>query len=249
MIKQNLHIHSNYSWDSKMDIDTIAEILVKNNISYGALTDHVEFSREPLSYVITKLNIRNINIDRINQKYQGKLTLLKAVEISEPHWYQDEVEKLNEEVELDFIMGSIHTIKRDAISTYDREKATYQYYKEILKMIEANQIDVVGHLDYINRYYKKDYSLYNQITDVLDAIKEHNMIIEINTSAERRCHLNVFPSLDKICRYKLTQDEIIIGTDAHAFNELTDNLEQAGLIAKELGLQPVIIQKRKRINI
>ncbi len=249
MIKQNMHIHSNYSWDSKMDIDTIAKILVENNISYGALTDHVELDREPLPYVITKLKIRNVDIDRINQQYQGKLTLLKAVEISEPHWYPDQVEKLSQEVELDFIMGSVHSIPKDIESKYGREDATYQYYREILEMIRADQIDVVGHLDYINRYYEKDYSFFRQVTDVLDAIKEHNMIIEINTSAERRCHLNVFPSLDKICRYRFRQNEIIIGTDAHTPNELTDHLEQAEVITNELGLKPVIYQKRKRINL
>ncbi len=249
MIRQNMHIHSNYSWDSKMDIDTIAQILVKNNISYGALTDHVELSRESLPDVITKLKARNIDIDRINQQYQGKLTLLKAVEISEPHWYPDQVQKLSQEVELDFIMGSIHSIQKKAESRREREVATHQYYQEILEMIKTDQIDVVGHLDYINRYYKKDYSLYQQVTDVLNAIKEHHMVIEINTSAERRSHLNVFPSLDKICRYKLSQNEIIIGTDAHTPNQLIDNLEQAELITKELGLKPVIYQKRKRINL
>lgn len=247
MLKQNMHIHSNYSWDSEMDIDTIAKILVENDIRYVALTDHVEFDREPLPYVITKLKMRNVDIDRINQEYQGKLTLLKAVEISEPHWYPEQVEELTEQIELDFIMGSIHKFKKDAESKYEREDACYQYYREILKMIEANQIDVIGHLDYINLYYGKDYSFYGQITDVLNAIKEHNMILEINTSAQRRCGLNLFPDIIKICRYQWTQKEVIIGTDAHRENELIDNLEQPEFLAQEIGLQPVIYQKRKRI--
>ena len=85
MIKQNMHIHSKYSWDckkyGKMEIDEIARILYENNIKYGAITDHVEFDREPLPYVLTKLKVRNLEIDRVNELYQGRITLLKSVEL------------------------------------------------------------------------------------------------------------------------------------------------------------------------
>ena len=44
-MKQNMHIHSKYSWDcekyGKMEIEKIAKILSKNGIRYGAITDHV----------------------------------------------------------------------------------------------------------------------------------------------------------------------------------------------------------------
>ncbi len=249
MIRQNMHIHSSYSWDSKLNLDTIAHILVENHISYGAITDHVEFDREDVLSVIKRLNIRNEEINHINQLYQGKLILLKAVEISEPHWYPDEVKELEKVEDLDFIMGSIHSIPRNAESKYEREDVYYRYYKEVIKMIQANQIDVVGHLDYINRYYGKDYSFYRQLSDIFSLLKEYDMILEMNTSAERRCHLNTFPSLEKLVRYKLIKNEIVLGTDAHRENELVSNLEQAELITKELGFQPVIYQKRKRIKL
>jgi len=246
MIKQNMHIHSKYSWDSKMEINEIAKILVEKNIRYAAITDHVEFKHESLLSVLMNLKIRNLEIDKINKLYEGKLTLLKAVEISEPHLYKEKVEALAE-LRLDFIMGSIHNIDKTGTTNLEKNKIYRRYYQEVLKMIEANQIDVVGHLDYINRYYDKDYKEIKQVYEVLKAIKEHNQIIEINTSAERRMGANTFPSLEKICSYTLTQRDIMIGTDAHQYNELTDNLDQAEAIVNELALKPVIYQKRKRI--
>lgn len=246
MIKQNMHIHSNYSWDSSMKIGEIAKILYENGIKYGAITDHIEFDREDLSDVLTKLKARNLKIDKINELYDGKLILSKAVEISQPHLYKEQVKRL-EELELDFIMGSIHKIDKNAKTNSEKINAFRSYYKEVLKMVEDNQIDVVGHLDYIIRYYDKDYSDTYLLKQILSAIKENDQIIEINTSASRRCNMNVFPSLEKICFYKFKKDEIIIGTDAHDYSELTDNLEQAELISKEIGLKPVVYQKRKRI--
>ena len=173
MIKTNMHIHSKYSWDSDMELQTIAEILMENKVEYAAITDHVEFDREDLNYVLSKFLIRNLEIDRINEKYQGKLRLLKAVEISEPHWYKEQVQWLTDKREFDFVMGSIHCYPK-IVQEESEKYGTYLYYREILKMIEHNQIDVIGHLDYINRHYKKDYTDPSQLDEVILAIKEHN---------------------------------------------------------------------------
>lgn len=249
MVKTNLHIHSKYSWDSNMEVSEIVRILVEHNIRYAALTDHVELDREDLDFILKKLLVRHTEIKEINEKYEGKLKLLEAVEISEPHWYLDKVKYLIEHTNLDFIMGSIHKIDKTGKSGFDKKEITYQYYKEMLKMIEKGSFDILGHLDYINRYYGKDYSDDNQIREILIAIKEQNKIIEINTSARRRANLNLFPSIDKLNRYKLVGNYITIGTDAHRYHELTDNLEQAEIACQEIGLEPVIFQKRKKTRI
>ncbi len=253
MDRQNMHIHSKYSWDcekwGKMEIEEIAKILYENGIRYGAITDHVEFDREPLAFVLTKFKIRNLEIDRANEIYEGKVTLLKGVEISSPHLYKNKVKALNE-LELDFMMGSIHKIQRKVTTDFDRIHANYLYYYEMIKMIEANQIDVVGHLDYVDRYHGKDYSSIYQISDIIKLINEKNMIMEINTSAARRTNSKTFPSNEKLFTYALMGgNEIMIGTDAHQYSELLDNLDSGEEIANRLGLKPVIYQKRKRIII
>ena len=251
MITQNMHIHSKYSWDcvkyGKMEIDEIAKILYENGIRYGAITDHIEFDREPLPYVITNLKVRNLEIDRVNDFYKGKVTLLKAAEISSPHLYKDKVEALKE-LDLDFLMGSIHKIIRNAKTYADKVHASDLYYHEILKMVESKTVDVIGHLDYINRYYDKDYSSVYQVSEVIRAITENKQIMEINTSAARRTNKNTFPSMEKICAYQLIgNNEVTVGTDAHQYSELLDNLDSADKIVSELSLKPVIYQKRKRI--
>ena len=251
MLKQNMHIHSKYSWDcvkqGKMEIDEIAKMLYENGIKYGAITDHIEFDQEPLQYVIIKLKIRNLEIDRANERYAGKVILLKSAEISSPHLYRDKVKEL-EKLDLDFTIGSIHAIEKSAKTTTDKIRANYLYYREILKMIESKTVDVIGHLDYINRYYDKDYSSVYQVSEVIRAITENKQIMEINTSAARRTDKNTFPSLEKICAYQLTgNNEVTVGTDAHQYSELLDNLDSADKIVSEFNLKPVIYQKRKRI--
>ena len=85
MIKTNMHIHSKYSWDSKMEIKEIARILVENNVRYATLTDHVELDREDVNFVLKKILARHTEIKEVNEQYEGKLKLLEGMEISEPH--------------------------------------------------------------------------------------------------------------------------------------------------------------------
>lgn len=245
MIKENMHIHSNYSWDCKMKLNDIAETLVKNGISYATITDHVELDKEPLPYVLTSLKIRNVEIDRINEIYEGKLVLYKGVEISEPNLYPKEVELINE-LSLDLIMGSVHKIDRSAKTMVGIKNAYYEYYKRLMSMITTRKIDVVGHLDYINRYYDFNYFTPNQIKELLQAIKENNQIIEINTSAARRCSYSTFPTTDTIKEYRnIVGKYVTIGTDAHEVNELVSGLSDIDSLIDTYNIQPVVFEKRK----
>lgn len=246
---QNMHIHSSYSWDSKMKLEEIASYLVEKNIKYAGITDHVEFNVEHLQYVLTKLKIRNLEIDHLNDKYEGKIKLLKAVEISSPHLYPEKVAAL-QELELDYIMGSIHKIDRHAKTTKEKIDVYYKYYNDIIEMLKNSEIDVLGHLDYIRRYYPEDYSSMSQINEIISLLQKKNIIMEINTSASRRISgSNYFPSIEKLALYSKNNSEVIIGTDAHTIEELDDNLTGPEKDIETFNLKPIIFEKRKKLII
>lgn len=230
MVKVNNHIHSKFSWDSKMELDDIVKKFKEDNIKYGTITDHIEFTHEALPYVLTMLKIRNLELGRINKLEKGEVILLSGVEISEPHLYKDQVTALDG-LGLDCILGSIHHFNTRAQTESDKKLAYKQYYQDVLKMVEANQIDILSHLDYINRYYDADYSDPSQVKEILEAIIEKDIALEINTSANRRTKLNeahydTFPTMDKLEMYfDLGGEKLVIGSDAHRPCEVLDNLD------------------------
>ena len=250
MVVENLHIHTKYSWDANIEIGDIVKILKNNEIKYIGFTDHIEFDKEAMDNVLYALSLRNKEIDKIQSKYPS-VKLLKSVEISSPHLYKKEVEELKSKIELDYIMGSIHKIDKTAKTSLQRRQAAYAYYREILEMVKADQIDVVGHLDYINRYYDTDYSDQAQLNEIFHEIKKNNMVLEVNASARRRIgdRQPFFPSPDKLKLYKKHRNEIIIGTDAHKLDELLENLPRTDYLTKQLGLEQVIFDKRKMIKL
>lgn len=240
----NMHIHSKYSYDSDLDLLDIAQDLSESNFKYAAITDHVDFNYDNTLEIMKRIKLRNLEIDLINEKYQGKIKLLKGIEISEPYLYQEQVKSL-EELELDYILGSIHEIERNATTLAEKKHVTKGYYDKVLKLIEFGNVDAIGHLDYINRYLKNDYSDRNQLIEVLLAAIEKGLILEINTSGRRRTSFDMFPSIDKLLLYRqLGGTSVTIGTDAHRREELTDNYGPTMVLTRELKLNNGIYQKR-----
>ena len=52
MVNQNMHIHSKYSWDSKMQIEEIAKILYKNGIKYFISTQELKGKTDKQTTVV-----------------------------------------------------------------------------------------------------------------------------------------------------------------------------------------------------
>ncbi len=246
----NMHIHSKYSWDCKMEIEQAVKNLIESHVYYAGICDHIEFDFEKVEDIIEKFKVRNLEIDELNEKYFGQIKLLKGAEISSPHLYPAQVEKISE-LNFDYLMGSIHKIDRKAKTVEEKKLGTYNYYKEILKMVSANQIDIIGHLDYINRYYKTDYSDELMIEEIFSVIKDNKQIIEINTSSFRRGYFYSlsFPSAEKLIMYRKYKEEITIGTDSHKLDELNYMLDENEYVAKRLSLKPVVFEKRKMIKL
>ena len=242
--RENLHIHTKYSWDCDMELKDIVTGLIDNGVNIAALTDHVEPDREELKEVIEKFKIRNFEIDKLNDEYKGKIKLLKGMEITLPNKYPKYCKELNK-LDNDVIMGSVHKVPR-ANSELERINYTYQYYQQILDMVNNSDIDIVGHLDYINRYFKTDHADYKQLCDIFMAIKHNNMVLEMNASANRRCNQLCFPEPKKLKIYSAMVKEVTIGTDAHQKDELIDNLEKTEILATSLNLKQVYFEKRKK---
>lgn len=222
----DMHIHSKYSYDSKMEIRDIINKLEEKKLKYLALTDHIEFSTQPVGEVLHRIKHRNEEIDELQSTTHIKL--IKGVEISEPHLYESEVEYLHSIEDLDYIIGSIHHIYRMPLRKMSHLKNAYSlYYQSMLKMVENADIDTLAHMDYIkNRVSQNNYDP-KIITEILKVIIDRGITLEINTSGQRRCG-EYFPSYDILKEYlSLGGKQIVLGSDAHNLNELYDNILEA----------------------
>ena len=66
--RADMHIHSCFSWDSKMNLQPITEKLDKKHINIGGLADHVEFAFQPEPEVLYMLKNKTKLKDNIKLK-------------------------------------------------------------------------------------------------------------------------------------------------------------------------------------
>jgi len=106
-IKGDLHIHSNWS-DGASTIEDYVKKAIQMGYKYIAITDHSKGLKVANGLSEEDLERRNYEIDKINEKYKGKIKVLKGAEVDIlPDGsldYPDEILK-----ELDFVVAAIHS--------------------------------------------------------------------------------------------------------------------------------------------
>lgn len=187
----------------------------------------------------------------------------KAVEIGEPYIpnLKDELNNQVKEMNLDFIIGSVHNINTLKLRAYMKgknKKEIYEdYFKEIYKLAEGSDIDVIGHLDLMKRYAYDSFGNYDfkDYKDILNSILkkaiERNIGIEINTSGFRNSVKESYPSIEILKLYKELGGEIItIGSDSHNTEDVASGYPLAIDMLKNLKFDKVFkFEKRKPIGI
>ncbi len=204
------------------------------DVSYGYM-DYARYSQE---------------IDRCREKYGDKLWLGRGMEIGEPHLdkCRSLLDKAVEEMNLDFIIGSVHNIgsvkMRLFLQGKSNEELYHDYFAEILTMVQKADFDVVGHLDLAKRYAFKelgnyDFAAFRDIlTEILTEVIRQGKGIEINTSGWRNAVDEPHPSLEVLQLYhELGGKYITIGSDAHDTKNMASYFTQAADLLKQAGFQ------------
>lgn len=236
----DMHMHSIYSYDGQMRLKQMVERGKKLNLKYMAFTEHLEFNQITIKQFLDRYQLYKEELEQL-QECNPEITLIKAVEISNPELYLKELESLNK-LDLDYIIGSNHILPKN-----NSEKEILNYYKKILTIIKNGGIDTIGHLDYLRRKVDDNNIDNGIIEEIFKELIKRKIALEINTSAIRRKGLDSFPSQIKLDLYKKLGGNIVtIGSDAHRINEIYDSIP---LIDSKYDFNKGVFIKRKFISL
>jgi len=250
----DIHIHTAYSVDSDMSADAACLKAIQLGFKGITVTDHLDIDYPGFE------NIPDIDfheymksLTSLKQKYQGKLTIFKGIEIGyQPHVLKQNI-KIAESHEFDFIISSVHVIdKKDPYngnyyeSMTQREAYSTALSECLTSMEEFTDYDIIGHYDYIARYgpYEDNSLYYKDFSDQLDFIfKElisNGKGIEINTSTYKDKPASKAPLFDVevIKAYRRLGGEIItIGSDAHTPDFIGYRFDYYRQVLKDCGFK------------
>jgi histidinol-phosphatase (PHP family) len=249
------HVHTTYSSDGRMTMETLCKQAIKLGLKEIAITDHIDMDWPVPGY--TSFDIETLkqylsDIEKMKKKFKGQLIIKKGIEIGlQPH-ILDQCTNVIREYPFDFIIASIHIVDRtdpylgDFYNNKTKEESYRRYYEEVLALIESyDAFNVLGHLDYIKRYSpflveEGDHLLCRSIVDdILKTLIRKEKGLEVNTSGYRHASKTTMPHPDIIHRYwKLGGRIITLGSDAHSpeylglgFDAALKEIKKAGFTA------------------
>ncbi len=238
--KVDYHIHESHSADT-MPGSTV-EAYVQRAEALGleeiCFTTHLIIAGPDVTIGIEPAKISEYF--REIEEAQASTTVKLRIGLEVDYFSGEErrIEAIIEEYPFDFILGALHIVEGcDLGSRYGAEKffttrplskAINIYFKLFRGAIECGLFDVMAHPDYFRRYLSslglrtpsfEEYA--PEALEALEAMREHRIGFEINTSGYRHGIGDCYPTLEFVKAARERGIEVItIGSDAHSVEHL-----------------------------
>ncbi|WP_049765292.1 histidinol-phosphatase HisJ family protein [Alkaliphilus metalliredigens] len=245
------HMHSHFSPDASMAMEDAIKTSISKGLTEICFTDHLDYDYDGQGNDISfdwPSYLEHIN--KLQQKYSGQIVIKKGVEFGlQPH-ILDKYEKDVSNLDLDFIIASIHSVEKHDLyegnyfDDKDQSKAYLNYFQSLYDMLHHyEQYSVLGHLDVIKRYGHYDillpFEAFEEVTRaILKLVIEKGRGIELNTSGIRYQLGDYHPSLDILKVYRELGGEIItLGSDSHTQNQIAFDFPNALKALESIGFK------------
>ena len=135
----------------------------------------------------------------------------------------------------------------------DVKKAVTRFWEQSFEMIETERFDIIAHFDKIKmhnqkRYFTEEEDWYLRLVDhCIELIRRKQLIVEINTRGiyKGRCP-DYYPSdyaLAQIAKYNIP---MVVSTDAHKSEELSEGRDAAVEHLKSMGIKFLMYRKNNQ---
>lgn len=196
-IRGDLQVHTTNT-DGQNSIEEMAEKAISLGYEYIGLTDHSKSEFQAGGMDDKKFLKYFADIDKANEKLNGKIKVLKSGEVSilKDGGFDLENKTLDQ---MDYVLCSIHSS-----FTMSKEDQT----KRVIKAFETGRVNIFGHPT--ARLINKRDPIQLDFDKVFESARENNVIVEIDSIIER-LDLND----ENILRAKKFRLKFAIDSDAH----------------------------------
>jgi len=247
----DLHNHTILCNHAIGSMDEYIKQAIKQGITIYGFSDHA-----PMNYDLKyRMKFEEMDIyenwcDNLAKKYPN-IKILKGYEVD----FTPYVDKMVLERDVDYFIGSIHFLDNwgfdnpEFLAKWD-ERDIDDIYKEyfdlVVQLAESKMFDIVGHLDLIKVFnFRPNEDIKVLAKEAIEAIKDNNLVVEINTAGIRKAVKEPYPSITLLEMIKEKNIDITFGSDAHSPIQVGFQLKECYNIAKFLGYKKVAYFENK----
>jgi len=257
MLKVDLHNHTTLCNHASGTIDEYIQRAIELQFDIYGFSEHAPMKDFDDGYRLTLQNFKEYEklIQTAKQTYKDKIDILLGYEVDfiDTNYL---VDKIIDNQNVDYLIGSVHYLGNwgfdnpQFISEYknkDINKIWQDYFDAITAMVRSGYFDIVGHLDLIkvfNYLPTKDIKLIAKET--IKAIKQQNMVVEINGAGYLKPTKEQYPS-KQLLQMCLEYDiPITFSSDAHSIMQVGKKYDDIVTLAKDIGYTKAVYIKQKQ---
>lgn len=248
------HMHTEFSFDSSETLENILAESKRKNL--GVITtehrdlNNMEIDGFPIDFDVEEYFRRY-------QPFRGENYLI-GIELGLDKDYTNELRRVQEAFEFDMVIGSLHTMNKDSLSSrqYYKGKDYREFYRAYLTyakemVLDNPYINALAHLDYPTRYSGFPNLKYDEFKKEFDELfivmLENEVSLELNL--KRPLEGDVLSSFRSIFTGYKEQGgkSITLASDAHIAEDIGRNFEDALRLMDEIGLEICYYKERKRM--
>ena len=257
-MKIDLHNHTTLCNHAENSVSDYVEKAIHEGIDIFGFSDHAPMHFDPTYRMrFDQMNEYRDMVMEAKETYKKHIDILFGYEVDYLPGYMDE---RIFDADVDFLIGSVHFIDKwgfdnpEFIGRYEHEDINHiwqQYFDLIEAMAKTKKFDIVGHLDLIKVFkFMPESSIAELAANALAAIKEADMVLEINVAGYRKPIGEAYPSPELLSAAFELGIPITFGSDAHNAQQVGLFREEAERLAKRIGYtRCATYKKRQRIMV
>ncbi len=261
LFKANYHTHSLYC-DGKCKLSEHIKEAEKLNYKQLGFSSHAPVPFEN-KFAISMDNLSKYCEEIDDLQATTNVKLLKALECDFVPNLTFDFFHLQQENNLDYIIGGIHLVKPtngdelwfidgskreiydeglEKLFNNDIRKAVTTFWEQTFEMLETQKMDIIAHVDKIkmhnaDRFFTEDESWYKTLANkALQLIKKYDIVMEINTRGlyKKRCN-SFYPSIEILRNARKMDIPVVVSSDAHDAPELSLFIQEATFALAQCG--------------
>ncbi len=225
-MKVDYHLHTEYSWDSKLKAEDLIDKAISLDYSLIAITEHLDL----LPYELARWGLPSFDkyvkhMAALKEKHTSSpLRIICGIEVGDYHRVRDFAQEFLAELELELTLGAVHFLDDNTNVAIPLAKPLSRaqirdYYAQNLELVTTCGIDALAHLGVYKRYYAEapdESDSLPLIRDIFKTMIEKGIALEVNFSGLRKPYGQTIPEPRYIELYRGLGGELFtIGSDAH----------------------------------
>jgi len=259
-VRTDYHVHTPLCRHATGTPAEFAAAAVRTGLSELGFADH---NPMPEKFDDWRMNYSELPeyFEFVDKVRSSGITVRLAMECDYLSGFEWWIEKLANEAEWDYLIGSVHYIGPgwdvdnpkhiSRFTSHSVEEIWDLYWKNYIQCIESGLFDFVAHPDLPKKFgHRPSGDLLRYYEPAIAALQKHGMAFEINTAGLRKPVNEIYPAREFVELGAQAGVPILINSDSHSPAELTEGFELARRLAGEAGYRSVLrFERRQRFEV